>query len=133
MADKTYDPSEVVLVVGGIILNSWDSISVSKDEEKWTFSVGTLGESTKTKNLSRMHTISITLAQASLDNLSLNSFLIAGLDIPVSVIDKNGNSLHIMSKGTVVKPADATYEKESSQREWQIKGDVDISVVGGNN
>ena len=40
---KTYDPSQVSLIVGGTIVKSWNKIAVAKDEDGWSFNAGTQG------------------------------------------------------------------------------------------
>jgi hypothetical protein len=129
---KTYDPSQVSLIVGGTIIKSWNKVSVVKDEDSWTFSAGTSGEVTRTKNLNRLGTITVTLPQTSADNGMLSAFAVSGALLSCIVKDGSGRSLHVMPEGTVVKPADSEYGKESGEREWSIKGSVVEMTVGGN-
>ena len=129
---KTYDPGQVSLIVGGTIIKSWNKIQVAKDEDSWTFSAGTQGEVTRTKNLNRLGTITVTLPQASQDNASLSAFSISDALLSCIVKDASGASLHVMPEGTVVKPADSEYGKEAGEREWAIKGSIAEMTVGGN-
>jgi hypothetical protein len=129
---KTYDPGQVSLIVGGSIINSWNRIAVAKDEDDWTFSAGTSGEVTRTKNLNRLGAITVTLPQTSRDNGILSAFCVSGGLLSCIVKDASGNSLHVMPEGTVVKPADSEYAKESGEREWAIKGSLTEMTVGGN-
>jgi hypothetical protein len=129
---KTYDPGQVSLIVGGSIVKSWNKIAVAKDEDDWTFSAGTSGEVTRTRNLNRLGAITITLPQTSQDNGILSAFSLAGGLLSCIVKDVSGTSLHVMPEGTVVKPADSEYGKESGEREWSIKGSIVEMTVGGN-
>jgi hypothetical protein len=129
---KTYDPSQVSVIVGGTILKSWNKIAVAKDEDDWSFSAGTSGEVTRTKNLNKLGTITITLPQTSRDNGVMSAFRVSGALLSCIVKDGSGRSLHVMPEGTVVKPANSEYAKESGEREWTIKGSVVEMTVGGN-
>lgn len=129
---KTYDPSQVSLIVGGTIIKSWNKIVVAKDEDSWSFSAGTSGEVTRTRNLNRLGAITVTLPQTSADNGMLSAFEVSGALLSCIVKDGSGRSLHVMPEGTVVKPADSEYAKESGEREWAIKGSVVEMTVGGN-
>ena len=129
---KTYDPSQVSIIVGGTIIKSWNKVAVAKDEDDWSFSAGTSGEVTRTKNLNRLGTITITLPQTSKDNASLSAFSISDSLLSCIVKDASGASLHVMPEGTVVKPANSEYAKESGEREWAVKGSLVEMTVGGN-
>jgi len=129
---KTYDPSQVAIVVGGSIIKSWNIVTVTRDEDGWSFSTGTSGEVTRTKNLNKLGMLELVLPQTSADNAILSAFEIAGNVLVSSVIDKSGASVALMPEGTVVKAADSAYDKESGDRTWQIKGDMVGFVVGGN-
>jgi hypothetical protein len=129
---KTYDPSQVALIVGGSIIKSWNTITPERDEDGFLFSTGTTGESTRTKNLNKMTTITVVLPQTSADNDILSGLEASGSLVPVSVIDKSGRTIITMPEGTVVKPATPELGKESAEREWVIKGDTPAFFVGGN-
>lgn len=132
MSVKTYDPSQVAIIIGGRIIKSWNTVTVTRDEDGWTFSAGTSGESTRTKNLNKLGMIEIDMPQTSEDNAILSAFEIAGNTLNSSVIDKGGTSVALVPEGTVVKSADSEFAKESGSRVWQIKGDLVGFVVGGN-
>ena len=129
---KTYDPDQVSVIVGGTIIKSWNKIMVAKDEDDWTFNAGTTGEVTRTRNLNRLGTITLTLPQTSADNGILSAFAVSGGLLSCVVKDGSGRSLHVMPEGTVVKPADSEYGKESGERAWSLKGAVVEMTVGGN-
>lgn len=132
MSVKTYDPSQVAIIVGGAIVKSWNTVTPELDEDGWTFSTGTSGESTRTKNLNKMGTITIVLPQTSKDNDILSGLEVAGALLPISILDKSGSTIVTMPEGTIVKPPAAELGKESAEREWQIKGDIPVLLVGGN-
>lgn len=134
MADvKTYSPGEVVAVAFGAIISSWDEITVVLDEDKFSFTSDvSSGEATRVENKSKLGTITLTLPQASADNGVLSAIDALGSLGPVSIFDKSGSSLHVMAKGTIVKSADVGYGKENGSREWVIRGNLDVNVIGGN-
>jgi len=135
MADvKTYDPSQGSLIVGGSIIASWREVSVARDEDGFTFDVDTSsGEATRTKNASKLGTFTVTLPQASGDNATLSALEVTDALVAVMFKDNSGNSLHVMPFGTIVKGADAGYAKEAGDREWTIRGNLDVHLNGGNN
>lgn len=129
---RTYDPGQVCVTLGASIIQQWDSITTSRLEDSYTFTAGTNGEVTRTKNLNRIGTIKIILPQSSQDNAKLTALQSAGSLISCSVIDKSGTTVILMPAGTVSKPADVVFEKESKQREWTITGEIpDPYYVGG--
>jgi len=133
MADtKTYDPSQVVVIVGGSIVKSWNTVTAARDEENFMMTVGTQGEATRTKNANKMGVLTLVLPQASVDNAVLSAFFNSGAQISVSVTDKSGVSLHVIPEATVTKSPDAAYGKEAGEYEWLIRGNLSIHVLGGN-
>ena len=130
---KTYNPKEVSLIIGGHIVNSWNTATPVRDEDGFTFATGTTGESSRAKNANKMGTITIVLPQTSGDNDALSAFELAGALIPCMLVDKSGTTIISMAQGTVVKQADAEFGKELAEREWTIKGDIDVILIGGNN
>jgi hypothetical protein len=130
---KTYDPTQVSIIIGGAIIKSWDIIAVAMAEDKNTFTPSTTGQLTRTKNANKQGTFTLTLPQASEDNAVLSGLLKVDGVIPCAVIDTGGFSIHSMAEGVIVKSPDAEYGKESGTREWMITGSInDPQVVGGN-
>ncbi len=129
---KTYDPSEVSIILAGSIIKSWISVSAERDEEAFMMTTGTGGESTRTKNANKMGVITLVLPQASVDNAVLTTLWNAGTQISVAVTDKSGVSLHVIPEATVTKSPDAAYGKEAGEYEWLIRGNLSVHVLGGN-
>lgn len=130
---KTWDPSQLNLIIGGSIINSWDTVVIDFDEDEQTSSTGTTGESTRSINASKMGSAVLTLPQASADNATLSALAVSKSIFSLSTIDKSGNSVHVMAQAFMGKRAAAEYTKESGQREWLIKGDLDVHLPAGNN
>jgi len=129
---KTYSPEEVSIIIGGSIIKGWETVTVSRDEDEWSFVAGTDGESTRTKNANKLGMFELVMSQSSEDNLVLSSFSVSGSLLNSAIKDNSGNSLHVIPAATIVKPADAEYGKEAGNRTWQAKGDLSVHVVGGN-
>ena len=129
---KTYSPGEVSVIVGRSIINSWNTVTVARNEDRNFLSVGTQGEVTRTKNLSNLGTITITLPQSSADNASLSAKEIANGIESISIIDKSGNSVAVMPEGVITGVPESEFGKELSEREWVYQGDLPVYVVGGN-
>lgn len=129
---KTYDPSQVSVIIGGSIIKSWNTVTAARDEENFMMTVRTQGEATRTKNANKMGVLTLVLPQASVDNLILTGFFNQGTQISVSITDKSGVSLHVIPEATVTKSPDAAYGKEAGELEWLIRGNLTVHVLGGN-
>lgn len=129
---KSYDPTQVAIIVGPTSLKSWNQVTPAREEEKWTFSSGTTGEDTRSKNANDLGSITLTMPQSSDDNDKLSTAYLAGSTYKITIKDNNGRSLYIMPTGTVSKPPDPEYGKESGENEWIIRGKWGLYFVGGN-
>lgn len=133
MATKTYDPSQVSLIVGGTIVTNWEKITVEYDEEKWKFGAGSSGEVYRTKNSNPIGTINVELAQTSSDNAAFSGYAGSDALIPIIVQDGGGTSLHSMTEATCVTVPSAEYAKDDAgTREWSFKGALAVHIIGGN-
>ena len=128
---KTYSPGDVSFIIGGSIIK-FDSLTVSRNEDKNTMTVGTQGEVTRTKNLSNLSTITAVLPQSSSDNAVLSAHEVANSVVSILVKDNGGLSLHTMPEGVITGVPDSEYGKEHVQREWVFQGDLPVNVIGGN-
>ena len=131
--DKTYKPDQVMVTVGATIVDNFVSITVSSEEDKWSFSAGSGGEETRTKNSNKHGTITLEIPQTTAANLGLSTIFEADATVPVSVSDLEGNSLHVMPTGSIVKMPVSVYNKsEDTPREWPIGGRLSVNIAGGN-
>ncbi len=137
----TYDPSEVVLSVGGAELSGFTDgafIKISRDEDAFTKTVGADGQVSRAKNANRSGSITITLKQTSPSNQILHGF--AKLDemgnaglVPVLVKDLLGTTLASSAGAWIKKVSDVEMGKEISDREWILDCETIELEVGGNN
>lgn len=130
---KNYDPNEVSLAVGPYLIK-FDTMTLERDEDRFLYSVGTGGESTRIKNANVLSTLTVEVPQTSSDNDLLSTLYQAGEAISILVKDNLGNTVAAMPLGTISKLPPLSYEKETTTREWMIKGDVPETIfIGGNN
>lgn len=133
MALKTYIPGEMAVIIGAAIIQDFESLNVTYDEDFWNWSVGSGGEATRTKNSSRLGEITVEVPQTHESNAVLSETVILDDTVIASIVDTNGLSNHTISEGTLTKVAEAGYAKtESGTREWMVKGVLDTHFVGGN-
>ena len=135
MSLKDYIPGEMVVVIGAITVDNFESLTVEKVEDDWTFDSGSAGEETRTLNSSRRTMYTIELQQTNEANLYLSELK---RDNPkattnIGIVDPNGASAHACSRATIQKVPTATYNKtESSTRSWVLIGPEDVNIIGGN-
>lgn len=137
---KTYDPSQVSIVIGGHTLSGFADgtfVTVVRDEDSWSLAIGTDGEGARAKSNNKSGTITVTLLQTSDSNRILSDFALAdelsnsGV-FPLLVKDASGNSLYTAETAWVQKPADSEFAREVGNREWTIRTDNLQVYVGGN-
>lgn len=137
---KTYDPKQVILVVGGAIINGFADgtfISVERSNDMFSKVSGADGIVSRAKSNDKSGTITVTLAQTSSGNDILAGYAVrdelanAGV-VVVSCKDLSGRSTFFAATAWVRKMPTSEYSKEISDREWQMDcADLDI-FVGGN-
>lgn len=132
MSLKTYDPKEVNIIIGGRILQSWNSVTVAREEDENFMTAGTSGEVTRTKNANNLGTITAVLPQTSSDNAILSGLAAAGGVFSVMIQDKSGSSVHVMAEAVIGKRAESEYSKEASEREWTVFGGLTTDLPNGN-
>jgi len=137
---RTYDPSEVILIFGGIPISGFADgtfITVSRENDSFTKSVGASGETSRAKSVDQSGSVVVTLAQTSPSNDVLSG--VAKTDeltslgvLPILCKDNSGRSLFTGGNAWIRKPADAEHSKEISTREWTIDvADLEM-FIGGN-
>ncbi|WP_349304963.1 phage protein [Paenibacillus sp. Marseille-Q4541] len=131
MGAKTYDPKQVVAVVGGVYLTGFseDMVTVVKDEENWTTTVGAQGDTVRSKVHNPLGTITVTLQSSSPQVAYLNSLANSGKLVPVSVV-YNGDpkETNTATEAFIKKPADREYGAESGDREYEFQC-MDLSMT----
>lgn len=139
MSVRTYDPKQVVVVVGGVPLSGFaDGTFISVERSNDTFSKvsGADGFVSRAKTNDRSGAITITLAQTSPSNDVLQGFALAdelsnaGV-VPVLVRDVAGRTTFVSGFGWVRKPPTSDFGKEINNREWMLDvADLDVFIGG---
>lgn len=134
MALKTFDPTQVVLTIGGTIANGWEEIELEFDEDKWTFFTDNVNDATRVFNPNDLGTITINAQQTSSINDLLSVASNAKSIIPIVVIDASGRTVYTMTEGSVMKIPTVTFSKgtDLNTRDWPLKGKIDFAFIGGN-
>lgn len=137
---KTFDPSQVIFVVGGIPIGGFKDgvgIKVERSEDSFIDVTGMDGVTSRAASVDRSGTITCVLAQTSPSNAVLSA--LANLDettkkgiVPVSITDLSGTSEYLSANAWIKKHAGAEFGKEISDREWVFRC-VNLRMFTGGN
>lgn len=140
MAVRTFDPKEVVLVIGGVPIAGYADgtfISVERSSDTFEKISGADGIISRSKLNDFSGELTITLAQTSPSNDILTGFAQADEKsnsgvVPVLLKDIGGTTVIFAAKGWIRKPPVVEFGKSISNREWMLDlADLEFSV-GGN-
>jgi len=142
MAELTgsYDPSQVIVTVGGIILSGFsdgDSIIARRSEDMYFTRVGTDGGVARARNANKTGEFEFKLLQTSKAN-DLLSDLVAtdnlsndGIPVvPISVVDGSGRSLAAATQCWIKTIPEASFGKEIGERSWVFSA-ADLKIYHG--
>jgi hypothetical protein len=140
MAVKTYDASQVAIIVGGFNITGFADgsfVSVERNADAFALYVGTDGEGTRAKTNNKSGRFTFTLSQSSDSNAILSG--IAAADelknagvVPVLVKDGSGASLYAAETAWIVKQPAAEFGREIGSREWILETDELVVFTAGN-
>lgn len=140
MSVRTYDPSQVMLIVGGVAMGGFSEntfITVTRDEDAYTKVTGADGKTSRAKNANKAGSIAATFKQTSPSNDILSGFAIldelsnSGI-VPILLKDNLGSSIYGSATGWIRKQPDADFAKEISDREWMLDLAEMSAFTGGN-
>ena len=129
----TYDPSQVSMIFGTILLKGFaadSAITVEPDEDDWGYSTGVDGAGTRSKSSNKSATITAALDQSSAVNELLSAA--RNLDIntpggvggvPLMIKDNSGTSLFSCQTAWIQKGPTAEFNRTSTGREWVFRTD----------
>ncbi|WP_025692627.1 phage structural protein [Paenibacillus zanthoxyli] len=121
---KTYDAKDIAVIVGGVYLTGFgeDLVTVAKDEENWSVSVGAQGDVVRSKVNNPLGTITVTLQISSPQCSFLDKLANGGTLVPVSVV-YNGTpkETNTATQAFLKKPADREYGSEAGEREYEFQ------------
>lgn len=136
----TYDPKQVMIIIGGAIMSGFSEgtfLTIEMKEDAFTTKVGADGETSRAKRNNNNADATLTLAQTSPSNDVLSAFAAAdrltgdGV-VPFVVKDGSGRSLLFSAYAWVKKLPGQAYSANIEDRAWSFEiVDVD-TLVGGN-
>jgi hypothetical protein len=141
---KIYNPDEVVMTIGPVILDSGFGedtfIEIEQDTDDTEDVVGVDGEVTVSRTNDRRATVTFTLMQTSagndglstLSNLVRNAPGMTGGIGPFLIKDLNGRALYTGQNSWVMAPPSITYGRKATERPWKIRVANLVRVDGGN-
>lgn len=137
---KTYNAHEVSVIVGSRIIKGLaegDAVTIAREADSFSDSVGIDGEATRSGNTDKRGTITLRLQQTSVDNDFLSTLVQvdekAGSGVvPILIRDTNGTSLWASNEAWIMKPADGSISREAGEREWAIRCAKLEMFSGGN-
>ncbi|HCU25438.1 MAG TPA: DUF3277 domain-containing protein [Deltaproteobacteria bacterium] len=141
MSAKTYDPKQIVLIVGGFQLSGYADgtfVNVDRNEDMYTLQIGADGEGVRSKSNNRSGTVTFSLLQSSASNEILSAFAKAdelsnsGV-FPLLIKDTSGTSIYAAEMAWIKKIASSEFGNEAGAREWAIETDRLEAFVGKHN
>ena len=138
----TYNPSEVVVTVGGVILSGFsdgDHITARRNEDVSTMRAGNDGGVGRAINPNQSGEFEFKLLQTSSANDALSALVNADdlvnagkSQFPITVMDGSGRSLAVATQCWVKTLPEMTFSKETGERVWVFSA-ADLKLfVGGN-
>lgn len=136
----TYDPKEVIVVVGGFTLSAFAEdtfVEIERNEDAFALAIGADGKGVRTKSANKSGTIKIRLQPTSPSNAILDTYANADdLDgsgaVPVLVKDNRGNDLHVCEQAWVKKKPNKQYSGSKAENlEWILETDNLNSIIAG--
>lgn len=127
----TYSSKDVAVVVDGYIIDTFNKVSVSFNEDRVSHSSASTGHTTRVIQASTLGKIILTLPQTTPRNADLMAVYknildnyATGVFASITVKDMLGNSIHKMTEASILRAADADYEKGDTDRVWTFEGDL---------
>lgn len=139
MAQKTYNPKDISLVVGAKAIGGFaDGVFVTfeYDEDAFTKTTGADGEVARSKSNNNSGKFTITLMQSSDSNDFLSALAILDRQsgtgvVPVTLRDARGTTVIFAESAWVMKIPAASHGKELENREWVLDcGQVEMFLGG---
>ena len=139
MAVKSYNPSDVQLIINGSIMTGFADgtfINIGRENPLFSNGSGSSGEGWRAKSSDRTGICTLTLLQTSASNdilSALHALDDASGDGIFALLMKGGGGRSLYSAETawIEKYADGEFAREVSSREWIIKTDRLEIFVGG--
>lgn len=140
MGVKTYNPSDVTVIVAGIPIEGFADgtfITAERRNPAWNLAVGSDGEGARSYSSDKSGTITLTLMQTSASNDLLQQLFNAdertgdGVG-PFLLVDRSGRTLIDAESCWISNQASAEFGREVANREWTIETEALNFNLGGN-
>jgi hypothetical protein len=138
----SYDPSQVIVTVGGVILSGWsdgDAIIARRNEEMYFTKTGNDGTVGRARNANKSGEFEFKLLQTSEVNAQLSTLVNADdllndgkALVAISVLDGSGTSLASATQCWVKQLPEMTFGKEVGERTWIFSAADMRMFIGGN-
>jgi hypothetical protein len=137
MSVQTFDPKQMILVVGGIPINDWKKLRISRDEAMFKKVEG-ISSTARVKTNKRGGKMVLTLPQTSLNNdlltaLRLMDEVANNGVFPVEGKDMTGTSNFFSAQAWIAGPPESVFdEAELNDLEWTFDC-AELSMIHGGN
>lgn len=140
--EGSYDPSQVSVIVGGVIVDGWsdgDAIKAERAEDNYMTKVGIDGSVGRARNANKMGTFTFTLKSTSPANAALSALCAVDdlindglVAFPIAIVDGSGKDLAGATQCWIQKVPPLVKGKEVGDNEW-IFAAADMKIfLGGN-
>lgn len=85
----SYDPDNLILIVGGIPVRAADSVVISRSNDVALPQVGILGDVCVAKNLDKTGSLTIPLMAQSMEDLAFDQWSAANVFLPLLMVEKS--------------------------------------------
>ena len=135
----TYNPADVILIVGGYQCTGWDEISIERSTPTYRLVKGIRGKHTRVRDKDTSAMLTVSLMQVSPTNDVLSEIhaqdnLYGTGRIELSLADKSGNSKFGSSEAYITGYPKRSFKDQIEFVVWTIQcQSTDDYWVGGNN
>lgn len=140
MANLTYKPTDFSLICGGFIITGFQPetmLEIAFEGEFYNMSTDTSGRVVRYKQAPPFANVKAYLTQASLDNDTLSSFMVADITndagaFPMHIVDGSGTTTFTALKCWIQSPVGSlSFGSDDKGREWTIRATEITHFVGG--
>lgn len=115
----SYDPDNLILIVGGIPVRPADSVVISRSNDVAIPQVGQLGDVCVAKNLDKTGTLTIPLMAQSLEDLAFDQWAGNNVFLPMLMVEKS-TSKFLQTNCCYLTQPDLSFGQETDLRAHTI-------------
>lgn len=128
MSNETYDPKELMVVMGPVLISGWapeSMVNIEYDSPRFTVQVGADGESIWSKSYINTATITITLMPNADSNVGLFALHAADLASNKGLVEfalkSTATGKHFAGLARIVETPGQDFQVEAQPTTWVIK------------